>query len=332
MSVALIAIFVTDDQNPAERPVSQDQALVESPAPVDLESEKPQVQEPSPTYLFENAELRPLARLFLYGSMAAVLYFFLNLLMYYLGGKIEGSLRLEMIAEVGLLVVATAPAVVLARLEGRPWGAYGLPSSGILGKLFWSGIAWGLVAISLLMLALEISGAYGVERPALHGLRILKFAVYWGGFFLVVGLFEEFLMRGYSQFTLSKTLGFWPSALLLSVGFAVIHLDNPGETARGIVAAGAIGFFFCLTLQRTGNLWFAVGFHASWDWSESFLYSVPNSGGVSPGHLLRSHLAGPAWLSGGRTGPEGSLLVFVILVLLWFAFDRTHREVKYQSK
>jgi len=331
MSMTLFATFVADDQNPVGPSISEEHAPAETPRSADTEPPVPQPATPVPKIPFKNDQLAALWRVFQYGAMAVVLYFILNLLMYALMQRIASPIRLGLIAEIGLAVTALAPAFVLSRLEERPWGEYGLPPAGLFGKLFWSGAAWGLIAISILMLGLRLTGAYDIERMSLHGGKILKFAVYWGGFFLIVGVFEEFLMRGYTQFTLTKAIGFWPSALLLSSGFAAIHLNNPGETAPGIVAAGVIGFFFCLTLRRTGNLWFAVGFHASWDWGESFLYSVANSGEMSPGHLLRSHIHGPAWLNGGSAGPEGSVLLFVLMALLWIVFDRTHRKAQYPS-
>jgi hypothetical protein len=72
-----------------------------------------------------------------------------------------------------------------------------------------------------------------------------------------------------------------------------------------------------------------VGFHASWDWGESYLYSVPDSGERSPGHLLSSSFHGSRWITGGSVGPEGSVWVFVIVALLWMAFARFYPEVKY---
>src|SRR5689334_24766689 len=42
------------------------------------------------------------------------------------------------------------------------------------------------------------------------------------------------------------------------------------------------------------------GFHFMWDYSESFLYGVPDSGLVQPEHLLSTHLSGPTWITGGR--------------------------------
>ena len=74
-----------------------------------------------------------------------------------------------------------------------------------------------------------------------------------------------------------------------------------------------------------------MGFHAAWDWAESYLYSVPDSGGISPGHLLKASLHGARWLTGGSAGPEGSVLLFGLIALLWLVFDRVYPEVKYQA-
>jgi CAAX protease family protein len=69
----------------------------------------------------------------------------------------------------------------------------------------------------------------------------------------------------------------------------------------------------------------------SFDWGETFLYSVPNSGTVEAGHLLNSSFQGPRWLTGGTVGPEGSVFVFVLIAILWIAFDRMYRDVKYDA-
>ncbi|HME36719.1 MAG TPA: type II CAAX endopeptidase family protein [Candidatus Sulfotelmatobacter sp.] len=227
-----------------------------------------------------------------------------------------------MLAEFGSLVAAAIPAVVLARVERRPWSAYGLPGKQAFGRLFWIGSLWGFAGISLLMFALYGLHAFAFGHVVLHGSRLTRFALFWAAMFLLVGLFEEFLLRGYTQFTLARGIGFWPAALVLSCAFGLIHLRNGGEQWNGLLAAALIGLFFCLTLRRTGNLWFAVGFHAAWDWGETFFYSVPDSGMVSPGHLLSSSLRGPSWISGGSVGPEGSVLCFLVIAFLWIAFDR----------
>lgn len=235
----------------------------------------------------------------------------------------------DLYGEVVLALGACVPAFLLARIEHRSVDDYGLPRKQAFGKLFWVGGLWGLAAITLLLLAMWAVGAFSFGYLSLHGARILKFAVFWGVFFVLVGVFEEFVLRGYLLFSITRTIGFWPAAALLSCAFGAIHLNNAGEGPVGALGAAAIGFFFCLTLRRTGNLWFAVGFHASWDWGETYVFGVPNSGTSAPGHLLSSSFAGKEWLTGGTVGPEGSVLCFALLILLWVVFDRIHPTAKY---
>jgi len=239
---------------------------------------------------------------------------------------------LDLSVEFKQMVSVVLPAMVMANVERRPFGTYGLPGRQAFGKLFWTGLIWGVAAISFLVFAIGGVGDFSLGAVVLHGARMIKFALFWGGFFLIVGFFEEFLLRGYSQFTLATGMGFWPAAALLSLIFAAMHYFNPGETFIGLVAVAAIGLFFCLTLRRTGSLWFAVGFHASFDWGESYLYSVPDSGTTITGHLLNSSFHGSRWVTGGTVGPEGSVFVFVVIALLWVAFDRVYPVAKYQMQ
>ncbi|HZQ23099.1 MAG TPA: type II CAAX endopeptidase family protein [Terriglobales bacterium] len=244
--------------------------------------------------------------------------------------------------EVLQMAAVLLAAVIMARIERRKFASYGLPPGAILRKLFWAGCAWGFMAMTILLVAMHVGHLFDFGHVVLRGARIVKFGCFWAAFFLAVGVFEEFYFRGYPLFTVSKGLGFldeaygarntqaggaisfWSASVVLSLSFAARHIVNRGENWIGIVAVAVIGMFFCLTVRRTGSLWFAVGFHAAWDWGQSFLYSVPDSGGTMPGHLLSSAFYGPAWLTGGSVGPEGSVLVFVIVAVVAFAFDRAY--------
>ena len=271
----------------------------------------------------------PGVRWLIYLGVGYVLFRLLGDLMHDLHPQPGRPIWWGMIAEGVMMLAAIVPGFIMARIERRPFGEFGLPARGAFRRNFWVGTLWGIASLSLLMLVLRLAGAFEFGSLALRGTSILKFAVYYAVFFLLTGFFEEFLFRGYSQWVLSKGMHFWPTAALLSVAFGLVHGGNPGEAKTGLVAAALIGFFFCLTLRRTGDLWWAIGFHMSWDWGESYLYSVPDSGGMMPGHLLNSSFHGPEWLTGGSVGPEGSLLVFVVIVALWVVFDQMYPEVKY---
>lgn len=227
------------------------------------------------------------------------------------------------ISEAIQLLVVLIATWIMSLIERKPLLAYGYQAES-RGLRLVSGLFWGFLAISTLVLSLDKLGYLSIDGRAVGGEQALEYALLWGLVFLMVGFFEESLMRGYLQFTLSRGLGFWWGAIILSFLFGSGHGHNPGESPVGLFAAGAIGLVFCLTIWYTGSLWWAVGFHAAWDWGESYFYGTADSGLVSKGHLLNEHPIGSILWSGGATGPEGSVLVFplmaimVIVMVLWW--------------
>jgi membrane protease YdiL (CAAX protease family) len=221
---------------------------------------------------------------------------------------------LMFLQEALLFGAALLPAWLLARFEHRPAGDYGLPLGELFGRRFWQGCLLGLAEVSLLVGSIALFGGYRFGTLALAGPgAVVAWLFFWFAFFLVVGLYEEFLFRGYVQFTLTRAVRFWPAAWILSLGFGALHLMNSGENWVGVAGVAVAGLVFALALRRTGNLWLAVGWHAAFDFGETFLYSVPNSGALLRGHLSNAHLEGPAWLTGGSVGPEGSVFSFLIM-------------------
>jgi membrane protease YdiL (CAAX protease family) len=215
-----------------------------------------------------------------------------------------------------------ACALIMSKIEKRSPGVYGLPITEAFGKKFWLGMLLGLAEVSLLMGLIAAFGGYSFGDLALARPEMMRWGLFYLLTFTCVGFFEEFLFRGYTQFTLADGIGFWPAAFFFSLVFGLVHLSNPGEGRVGAASVVLVGLFFAFTLYRTGNLWYAVGLHASFDWGESFLYSVPDSGLLVPGHLSNAALHGPNWLTGGTVGPEGSVFCFLtvglqFLVVMW---------------
>jgi membrane protease YdiL (CAAX protease family) len=114
----------------------------------------------------------------------------------------------------------------------------------------------------------------------------------------------------------APSAGFWNAAWLTSTLFGAMHTGNNGENWIGIFAAAFIGFVFCVSVWVTGSAWWAIGCHAAWDWAETYFYGTADSGFVAPGHLLSTSPAGNSLWSGGTDGPEGSLLIIPIVLLL----------------
>jgi len=230
---------------------------------------------------------------------------------------LSGSIPLSLgfLQESCQVLVVAAATLVMGRIENRPLLSYGYAGDHKQVRLV-AGVFWGFLCLSVLVAVLWKAGFLVVDGVVLRGLMAWKYALAWGFVFLLVGFFEESLLRGYLQYTLWRGIGFWWAALLLSIAFALGHVGNNGESALGIAEVGLAGLVFCLSLWYTKSLWWAVGFHAGWDWGQSYFYGTPDSGLVIKGHLLASHpLGNPQW-SGGTAGPEGSLLIVPLVIMV----------------
>jgi membrane protease YdiL (CAAX protease family) len=228
-------------------------------------------------------------------------------------------------------LVAALVTWIMAKIEDRPMPVYGLGSNSKLKQLS-TGAIIGLAAISLLVFVLIKGGLLAIDQRLLFGSDIFRYALLWIPGFLAIAFFEEYLFRGFLQYTLARGLsglaprisakldphafGFWSAAALISFGFGAVHGSNPGESPLGLACAGFASLLFCFSLWRTGSLWWAIGLHAAWDYGQSFLFGVADSGTFVGHRLLATHPIGTPLLSGGATGPEGSIFCLPVLALI----------------
>lgn len=138
--------------------------------------------------------------------------------------------------------------------------------------------------------------------------------------FLVQGGIEEWIFRGYIYRALKERWRWWTAALVSSIGFGLMHAGNSGATAAAVGNTMLAGFLLCLLVERSGSLWSATLAHAAWNFSIACLISLPVSG-MEVSHLLRTAVTGPATVTGGGFGPEGSLmltaLALPLVIFLW---------------
>ena len=103
--------------------------------------------------------LRPVWRLVLYLLIYRALRFCLYVLIAY-GLPGVSRLWLQTAAELGLAIIVLLPALLMARVEGRAFGCYGLPLGNAFGRLFWMGALWGMASLTLLILALRAAHVF----------------------------------------------------------------------------------------------------------------------------------------------------------------------------
>jgi membrane protease YdiL (CAAX protease family) len=238
------------------------------------------------------------------------------------GARPVESLILGQLVILAAAVVATA---ILARTD-RERAPLMLPASLRGGGRLLLGLICGVAGLAVLMGLIARSGGYRITGLALSGPALARYAALWVGGAALNGLAENLALLGYPLLRAARAVGFVPAILLISALFAAAHMGNPEENLLGLASVFLTAVVFAASIWRTGDLWLSVGIHAGLVLAEDFLFSVPDSGEVYTGHLVSSQFSGLAWLSGGSAGPEGSVLIFPLLVLglalVWFAYPK----------
>jgi membrane protease YdiL (CAAX protease family) len=142
-------------------------------------------------------------------------------------------------------------------------------------------------------------------------------------------LSEEVMFRGIPLILLAAAVG-RGTALVVVAGlvFALFHGLNPGITALGLGNIALAGIFLGVAFYAPGGLWTAFGAHLGWNATLAAL-DAPVSGLPFSIPFIDYRAGDPAWLSGGRFGPEGGLLATaaitaaLLVAVRWIRKDPT---------
>ncbi|MBE1162385.1 CPBP family intramembrane glutamic endopeptidase [Dyella acidiphila] len=225
------------------------------------------------------------------------------------------SMRVLLVAQaLQAVVMVVVPTAVLLRAGREPATCFGWGRSHRLRQLG-IGVAVGAGMMILLLAILALLGVFSLGSPLLSARDALVHGLGYAAVFALTAIAEEGFLRGYALVQLSRAISFWPAAAVTSVVFAALHLTHATETPMAIVQAGMVGLVLAYSFRRSGGLWFACGFHAAWDFVQTYLAGVADSGMSASDVLMHSSFHGPAWLTGGSAGPEGSAIALPLTVL-----------------
>ncbi|WP_137178381.1 CPBP family intramembrane glutamic endopeptidase [Roseomonas sp. AR75] len=259
----------------------------------------------------------PLIRLVVLGAALFVMLVMSNDVMLALSGRPLAAAA----GVVGMAAAAVAVYVGFARLvERRGVAELSLPG---MGRELGLGIAIGAGLYAACVLVLVILGIYRIE-----GLNPWTFLLPALAMALSSGIFEELLFRGVIYRSVEDVCGSWVALVVSSLVFGFVHLLNPAGTVMGALFISIeAGLLLAAAYMLTRRLWLSIGFHMSWNYTQSAIFSGIVSGGDTDPGLIRATIEGPAALTGGSFGLESSLVALVFctatgLVLLALAIRR----------
>jgi membrane protease YdiL (CAAX protease family) len=187
-------------------------------------------------------------------------------------------------------------------------------------KEFFGGLALGVTLFSAVIAVLWLVGVYHLQaRGTTAGLGAGALSA------LLAATVEETLIRGFLFRIVQMLGGTWIAILISSAFFGAGHAFNPGATVTSSIAiALEAGVLLAAAYVLTGRLWFPMGLHAGWNFSEGSLYGLSVSGFTAKNALTHGILRGPVILTGGAFGPEASIVAVALccgaaILLLWRA-------------
>ncbi|SDE28553.1 CPBP family intramembrane glutamic endopeptidase [Streptomyces prasinopilosus] len=216
----------------------------------------------------------------------------------------------------GLLASVLAVLVygwVVARTEHRPVTEVAREGAGAaLGRGMLIGVA---------MFGAVITNIYVNAHYEINGLGSVSGAVGLAGFMAAASVTEELIFRGVLFRIIEERTGTWIALTLTGVLFGLSHLLNPHADLWGALAiAIEAGGMLAAAYAATRTLWVPIGLHFGWNFAAAGIFSTEVSGNNTPQGLLDTMTSGPAWVTGGDFGPEGSVyaVLFGVLVMIGF--------------
>lgn len=177
------------------------------------------------------------------------------------------------------------------------------------------GILTGAILFCASMLVMKLLG--GWYPTVMAPLSVLVYPCVGA---LVAGVQEEILVRGLLFRLLEERLGSWIALAASALIFGLLHAFNPGATAVSTAAiALEAGVLLAAAYMYTRSLWFVIGLHFAWNFTEGGIFSTSVSGGRAEG-MIGVQFTGSDVLTGGSFGPEASLPAVLVCLAAGIAF------------
>jgi membrane protease YdiL (CAAX protease family) len=195
-------------------------------------------------------------------------------------------------------------------IEGRKLATLGLRRGRILREYF-VGMLIGAALFSLVVLVCVISGTLTYEGLAYGSIGLL--VLFFLGF-MVQGMSEELLCRGYFMVSLARKQSLVVAVIVSSSFFGALHLFNAGVQLLAVVNVILFGCFAAVYLLKRGNIWGAAAIHSVWNFVQGNVFGVQVSGLDMPTSVFSfKATADGALINGGAFGPEGGLATTIVL-------------------
>ncbi|GHT78953.1 CAAX amino protease [Actinomycetota bacterium] len=197
-------------------------------------------------------------------------------------------------------------------IEGRKLATLGFRRGHILRE-YLMGIAVGFVLFSAAVLICVATGTMSYEGLAFGSAGML--VLFFLGF-MVQGLNEEVLCRGYFLVSLARKQHLAVAVAVSSCAFGAMHLNNANVTFLAILNLVLLGAVLGVYILKRGNIWGVAAFHTTWNFAQGNIFGLEVSGINNMPSLFAFNASESGTLiNGGAFGMEGGLAATAVLVV-----------------
>lgn len=202
-----------------------------------------------------------------------------------------------------LLTCGVVASVLIAArwFDRRPLSHYGV----VIDAMWWRCLALGFAisgAVMLMIFGFEyVAGAIVVTS----GTTTIWYSIVK---VLCVGVYEEFVTRGYLLRNLADGMNLNAAIVISSLVFAALHFANENASAMSMLGLVVNALFFVSAALLTRRLSAAIGAHIGWNLFEGAILGFPVSGDKEAASLIHIRQLGVRVVTGGDFGPEAGLV------------------------
>lgn len=141
---------------------------------------------------------------------------------------------------------------------------------------------------------------------------------------------EELIGRCYGYYRITRGYRSKHFAIIInSLVFALLHAANPGISATSLVELFVTGILFGYCVLYFDSLWMAFGIHTMWNYTQSIIFGLPNSGIVSIYSIFHLDAANArqSFAYGPAFGIEGTMLSLTLHVLVCIVMAYIGRKI-----
>ncbi len=216
----------------------------------------------------------------------------------------------SLLAQVGLIIVA----ILYCRFfEKRKANTMGFQKKG-LAVQYLKGACIGAAAFLAAYGICIVTGSLHFELAPVNSTT----AFYLVGFlmgYLVQGMAEEVLCRGYFLVSLARRYSISASVIISSVLFSILHSMNANVSFLAYLNLFLFGVFLALLFIRYENIWMTAAVHSIWNYFQGNLFGVQVSGmKLQPSLFATDFVEGRELVNGGKFGLEGGIAVTLVLL------------------